>query len=230
MIPAVILAGGFGTRLASVVRDRPKPMADVAGRPFLEHLLDRLQQQGVRRAVLATGHMSEIISGHFGHRYRDIDIQYSHEDEPLGTGGAARQAFAAAGLERALLLNGDTYCTVDLNSLCARHEQADADITLTLISIDDASRYGAVKVDAHGHVIEFLEKSETRTPGLINAGVYVVERRAFDLVPAQHFSFERELLAAHTPQAGFAGHACSASFIDIGVPEDYRRAQTLFAP
>ncbi|MES2884328.1 MAG: nucleotidyltransferase family protein [Pseudomonadota bacterium] len=228
---AVVLAGGFGTRLASVVSDVPKPMAPVAGRPFLERLLDRLIAQGITRVVLAVGHKREVIQNHFGSRYHKLEVLYSIEAKPLGTGGALRQAFEEAGLQRAIALNGDTYCTADLTALSAAHAQAGCAASLTLVPVDDAGRYGAVELDGAGRIAAFHEKNPTALPGLINAGIYALERRVFELAPSvQQFSFEQAVLQAHAATAGFAGHVAEgALFIDIGVPDDYYRAQTLLA-
>lgn len=226
---AIILAGGFGTRLAAVVADVPKPMAPVAGRPFLEHLLDRLLSQGVRRVVLAVGYKHEVIQNHFGSEYRGLEVSYSVETDPLWTGGALRQAFEEAGLVRALALNGDTFCTADLSAFSAAHAKADRACSLTLVPVEDAGRYGAVELDAAGRVSAFREKNPQPAPGLINAGVYALERRVFELAPPEKkFSFEQAVLQAHAASAGFAGFiATDATFIDIGIPEDFYRAQTL---
>lgn len=227
---AVILAGGFGTRLAAVVSEVPKPMAPVAGRPFLERLLDRLIAQGLTRAVLAVGHKREVIQQHFGDRYRNLAIAYSIESEPLGTGGALRQAFEEHQLERALALNGDTYCTADLAALSAAHQAQARAATLTLVPMADAGRYGAVELDGAGRIAAFREKDPAPKPGLINAGIYALDRRVFTLASEKKFSFEQTILQAHAATAGFAGHiAQDALFIDIGVPDDYHRAQTLLA-
>lgn len=228
---AVVLAGGFGTRLASVVSDVPKPMAPVAGKPFLERLLDRLITQGITRVVLAVGHKREVIQNHFGSRYRSLEVLYSIEATPLGTGGALRQAFDEAGLQRAIALNGDTYCTADLAALSAAHAEAGRAGTLTLVPVDEAGRYGAVELDGAGRISAFREKNPAPQAGLINAGIYALERRVFELAPdVQQFSFEQAVLQAHAASAGFAGHiAQGALFIDIGVPDDYHRAQTLLA-
>lgn len=228
---AVILAGGFGTRLAAVVADVPKPMAPVAGRPFLERLLDRLQAQGLRRVVLAVGYRHEIIRGHFGARYRELAIEYSLEQEPLGTGGALRQAFAETGLARAFALNGDTYCDLGLAALEATHVRAPAEVTLALVRVADAARFGAVELDGHGRVRAFREKSAQPAPGLINAGVYMIERSALERAPAAaRFSFEQDVLQPQAGQGSLGGHVVEdALFIDIGVPDDFRRAQQLLA-
>jgi D-glycero-alpha-D-manno-heptose 1-phosphate guanylyltransferase len=229
-LPAIILAGGFGTRLASVVSDRPKPMADIAGKPFLERLLNRLIAQGVTRAVLAVGYKREVIQAHFGNEYRGLPIAYSEEIEPLGTGGAMRKAFDEQKLDFALVLNGDTFCTVELPVLVKTHRHSGAAATLVLLDVDDAGRYGAVELGSDGRISAFREKNPQPAPGLINAGVYALERRVFDLAPADtKFSFETEVLQKSAATARFAGHVTKATFIDIGVPDDYHRAQTLLA-
>lgn len=227
---AVVLAGGFGTRLAAVVSDVPKPMAPVAGRPFLEHLLGNLAAQGVRQVVLATGHKREIIRQHFGARWQGLQVDYAEETTPLGTGGALRAAFEAQGLAEALVLNGDTWCDADLAGLCASHAAGDSLATLTLVAVDDGSRYGQVRV-ADGWVMGFAEKAASAGPALINAGLYAVNRAALEActVPAP-FSFEESVLQARAGERVFRAHlAEGARFIDIGVPDDYRRAQQMLA-
>lgn len=228
---AVILAGGFGTRLASVVSDVPKPMAPVGGRPFLERLLDRLQMQGIRHAVLAVGYRSQIIRSHFGSSRGAMKLCYSEETEPRGTGGALRLAFESQDLQRAIALNGDTWCDVDLRALSRTHAAAGTVATLTLVHQPDASRFGTVEVDERGRVAGFREKRADAGAGLINAGVYALDRSVFDLAPASaRFSFENDVLQARAAEGLFAAHlAQDATFIDIGVPDDYARAQTLLA-
>jgi NDP-sugar pyrophosphorylase family protein len=228
---AVILAGGFGTRLATVVSDVPKPMAPVAGKPFLERLLDRLATAGVRRVVLAVGYKSEVIRHHFGARRGPMEVFYSEEVEPLGTGGAVRLAFESQQVRRAFVLNGDTWCDVDLAALADAHAGAGAVATLTLVQEADASRFGTVRVDAGGRVSGFTEKRPDAGPGLINAGVYVLDSAVFDMAPkTARFSLESDVLQPHAASGAFAAFvAAGARFIDIGVPDDYARAQTLLA-
>lgn len=228
---AVILAGGFGTRLAAVVSDVPKPMAPIAGRPFLERLLDRLASQGIGRAVLAVGYRSQAIRDHFGSGRAGMQLQYSEEPEPLGTGGALRLAFESQDLQQAIALNGDTWCDVELRALSRTHAAARTAATLTLVHQTDASRFGTVEVDDRGRVAGFREKRSDAGPGLINAGVYALDRAVFDLAPAgARFSFENDVLQARAAEGLFAAHvARNATFIDIGVPDDYARAQTLLA-
>ena len=222
---AIVLAGGFGTRLRARVADLPKPMAPVAGRPFLEYLLDRLADAGCQRVVLATGHLSERIEAHFGRRYRELDIAYSHEHTPLGTGGAIVQALHALPAEPTLALNGDSWLELDLADFerwCIHQPEADA---MVLRALPDVSRYGSVRLDGE-RVMAFGEKAGSG-PGVINAGIYWLRRRSFaglDLPTA--FSIENDYFAPHVTQLGWRGYVSHGHFIDIGLPEDYDRAQT----
>ncbi|MDE2370334.1 MAG: nucleotidyltransferase family protein [Burkholderiales bacterium] len=223
---AVILAGGFGTRLRQRVVDLPKPMAPVAGRPFLDYLLDPLAEAGCARAMLATGHLADKIEAHVGHSWRGMAIEYSHEETPLGTGGAVLQAMRRLPDEPTLVLNGDTWIGLDLTAFgtwCDRVPDADA---IVLRRVEDASRYGRVEIDGE-RIVAFGEKSGSG-PGLINAGVYRLRRSTFAryALPAA-FSLESDLFAPHAAELGLRGHVCAGHFIDIGVPEDYDHAQTV---
>lgn len=226
MIPAVVLAGGFGTRLRAVVSDRPKPMALIRGRPFLELLLDRLVGQQVPRIVLAVGFMGEHIRAHFGSAYRGVPVLYSVETEPLGTGGAVRQALQYIDDPEAAVLNGDTWSAFDLRGMLAAHRQAAALLTIGVVRVDDVARYGALDI-VDGRVCAIREKGD-RGPGAINAGVYLFSPAARSLLPQQAaFSLEREFLVARLAQLHPLAHELDAPFIDIGLPEDFERAQSL---
>lgn len=170
---AIILAGGKGTRLGELTRLTPKPMVPVAGHPFLEYLLSEAGRRGVRRVVLSVGHFADQIEAHFGRRWHGIEIDYAHEDSPLGTGGAIALALASVRGERCFVLNGDTIFRVDLPAMLAFHRQHAAQLTLALKPMTDFDRYGTVQIE-NGRVIGFREKSPTRE-GLINGGVYLVE-------------------------------------------------------
>lgn len=227
---AIVLAGGFGTRLQSVVADVPKPMAPVNGRPFLEILLDHLHAQGVPQVWLATGYKHEVIEGHFGSDYRGLPLRYSVEREPLGTGGAILQALGSAGVDRAFVLNGDTHCPVDLSALYGRHLATAALLTLSLVAVEDAGRFGRVETDAEGRVTAFREKAPGGGPGWINAGVYAVERALFESAPSRpRFSFETEVMQPAADHLPVFALPTQAPFIDIGIPSEYARAQELFA-
>jgi D-glycero-alpha-D-manno-heptose 1-phosphate guanylyltransferase len=224
-LQAVVLAGGLGTRLRSVVSDVPKPLAPVAGRPFLHWLLDALDRQGVRQIVLAVGFMAEQVRAAVGERHGRIAVSYSVETEPLGTGGALREALRLLDGE-ALVLNGDTYVQVDFARLMAAHRRANALVTVATVDVDDASRYGTVQV-VDGRIAGFVAAGRSG-PGTINAGVYALSATALHATPAGPFSFERDLLQARLAELAPLAFAAGPAFIDIGTPADYRRAQKFF--
>ena len=221
---AVILAGGFGTRLRARISDVPKPMAPIAGRPFLEFLLDRLEAAGCTRVVLATGYMSEIIEGHFGDRYGSMRVDYSVETTPLGTGGAVLRALRGMPDEPTLVLNGDTWLDMDLRAFADWAQQrAPADVVL-LRRVDDVSRFGSVALDGEC-ITRFGEKSGSG-PGLINAGIYWLHRASFERHAfSETFSLENDFFQSHLAQLDLRGTVTEGEFIDIGLPEDYDRAQ-----
>jgi D-glycero-alpha-D-manno-heptose 1-phosphate guanylyltransferase len=229
MMPAIVLAGGLGTRLRSVSGDVPKPLVSVAGRPFLEYVLDTLQGAGVRTVIMAVSHRWEAISAHFGAAYGDMSLAYSIEEQPLGTGGAILKCFREHHLERALVLNGDTLFRIDIAALVRAHRQRRPLVTMALRRVADASRYGIVSCNRKGRVEAFREKSGDAEPGLINGGIYVIERGAFeDCVPGGAFSFERDFLQVKAIRLRPLGVEYAGYFIDIGVPEDLRRARREF--
>jgi len=227
-LDAIVLAGGLGTRLRAAVPDLPKPLAPVAGLPFLAWVLDHLAAQGVRRAVLAVGYRHEAIRDHFGARHRGMRLAYAVEPRPLGTGGAIRAALAECTTDPVLVVNGDTLFEIDLSPLLARHRAAGRSLTMALCRVPDTARYGRVAV-TDGVVTGFEEKGASG-PGRINAGVYVLSARLFDgyVLPAA-FSFEEELLAPHVAALAPAVHEAEGYFVDIGVPDDYRRARAELA-
>lgn len=223
---AVVLAGGFGTRLRARVTDLPKPMAPVAGRPFLEYVLDRLVNSGVVRVALATGYLSEAIESHFGDAYRGMAIVYSREDSPLGTGGAIAKALRALPPQITLVLNGDTWLDVDLVAFHAWCLQQPTSPGLVLREVPDVSRFGAVTLEGD-RIVAFGEK-QAAGRGYINAGVYglaLAQLEGFGL--PEVFSIETDFFqrCIGTPTA-LRGFPCHGSFIDIGVPEEFDRAQT----
>jgi len=225
---AIVLAGGLGTRLRAEVPDLPKPMAPVAGRPFLEHILDRLGTQGVSRVILSVGFMAEVIIAHFGSSYRTIDLVYAHETEPLGTGGAIRFALTFAKAERVLVLNGDTYLSMDYQALFQACAAKGAALGIVVRMVPDTTRYGHCTV-TDDLLVSFSEK-EGAGPGLINAGVYCLTRETLSMgvdLPAR-FSFEQDFVAARLDKLRPIGFPVDGYFIDIGVPEDFRKAQKDF--
>lgn len=225
---AIVLAGGLGTRLRAAVPDLPKPMAPVAGRPFLEHLMAYWHSQGIERFILSVGYRHEAIESHFGTRYRDATVEYAIETEPLGTGGAV--LLAARGLateQRFLLLNGDTYFAASLRDL---HESAvrwDADWCFSVFRSDDTERYMGMALSTSGQVIS-LRADQATVGQRVNGGVYCVHPRSLRRLEGRfgaRFSLENDFLpAAHASGQRLFALECAGTFIDIGIPADYRRA------
>lgn len=225
---AVILAGGFGTRLRAVVSDRQKTVAEVNGRPFLHYLLDQLVSAGCRQAILCTGYMAGNVQELLGSTHGDMSLAYSVEQEPLGTGGALRLALPLLTSDPVLALNGDSYCDVDLKQFARHHSEQQAPASLVLKNVNDISRYGAVDMTANGDVTRFEEKGTRQGNGLINAGIYLLSRQIIASMPeGTPLSLEREIFPGLIGN-GLQGFACNGKFIDIGVPEDYHAAADFF--
>ncbi len=222
MTEAIVLCGGAGTRLRSVSGDTPKSMVDVAGRPFLEILLEYLGAGGVTRVVLATGVGHDVIADFFGTRWSSLDIAYSREREPLGTGGALAQAIRETSAPSVLAVNGDTYFDVSLAALSALHEAERADVTMALKPLTNFDRYGTVVLDG-ARVTSFVEKRPT-PEGVINGGIYLLRRDIFTSDLPRAFSFERDWLERRLATQRVCGLVQDGYFIDIGIPEDYQRA------
>jgi D-glycero-alpha-D-manno-heptose 1-phosphate guanylyltransferase len=225
-VKAIVLAGGLGTRLARVTGEIPKPMAPIASRPFLAYLLDYLIGQGSETAVLAVSYKWEVIREHFGSVYRGMPLKYSVEDEPLGTGGAIRQALGLIPDDEVVVLNGDTLFRVDLESLAKTHRNSMARLSIALKPVADCGRFGRVELTADGVITNFLEKSAAG-PGWINGGIYMLERRLFSDFPMPaRFSFEQDLVEPNIDRIRPLAFQSDAYFIDMGIPEDYERAQS----
>ena len=224
---AIVLAGGLGTRLRLAVPDLPKPMAPVAGRPFLAWVLDRLVEAGFASAVLAVGYRHEAILDHFGGRYRGLPLYYSVEQTPLGTGGAMRLAAGHLAAGPVFVLNGDSYLALDYGAMLQAHRHARAPMSLAVCSVPDVSRYGALELNGD-RIQSFLEKGRAG-PGFINAGVYLLAPEILQQIPADEpFSFEQQLLVPRVQEIRTVAFLTDGLFIDIGVPEDYAHAQQLF--
>jgi D-glycero-alpha-D-manno-heptose 1-phosphate guanylyltransferase len=239
-VTGAILAGGLGTRLRSVVNDRPKVLATVLGKPFLAYLLDQLAEAGVARVVLLTGYRGEQIQQEFGERYRHLSLDYSLETSPLGTAGALRLALpklfpastpdaTVAGGRSVLVLNGDSYCDADLMLFRAFHEHARADASLVLAQVADTSRFGKVETSPQNRLERFLEKQEAGGAGAINAGIYLINRKLIEEIPeGRAVSIEREMFPQWLRTHTLIGFGCNGSFLDIGTPESYQAAEEFF--
>jgi D-glycero-alpha-D-manno-heptose 1-phosphate guanylyltransferase len=224
---AIILAGGLGTRLRSVVSDVPKPMASIAGNPFLGYLLQFLEAGGVRRVVLAVGYRNEVIRDFFGSRYGAIEIAYSVEEEPLGTGGALQRSLSYLNGPFGFVVNGDTFLRLDYRAMASMIEsEEDTQLVVALRRMADASRYGGVLV-AGGRIQSFSERATTGS-ALVNAGCYLLTRDIFHRYPMPaKFSWERDFLQARVADIQPIAYECDVPFIDIGIPESLADAQTL---
>lgn len=225
---AIVLVGGLGTRLRPLVSDVPKPMAPVAGRPFLAWVLDHLLANRTDRIILAAGYLSERLGEHFGDSWKGAELCYSIESQPLGTGGAVALAMTQVRGPGVHILNGDTYLGYSLSEMEAVASSSDGDFAMALAWVDDVARYGAVEL-AGGLVTGFSEKGRSG-PGFINAGSYYAGPRARAGFPAAgRYSFETEVLRPLAANAMVAAFTDTRDFIDIGIPEDYLRAQQVFA-
>ncbi len=224
MHPVLILAGGFGTRLKSVVPDLPKPLADVNGKPFLWWLLQQLENQGAKDVYLSIGYMHEHIQSYFGAKFNQINLHYIVETEPLGTGGAIMNACQQIPEQEILVLNGDTLAMTDLNDFIKFAKSFASKLFLAVAKVADAGRYGTVIVDGN-QITGFAEKGKAGA-GLINAGIYLLNKSLFnDFNLPQKFSFETDILMKHINSLNLIAYSEVSDFIDIGIPEDYALAQ-----
>ena len=227
-ITAVILAGGLGTRLRPLIKDRQKVMAEIADKPFLEHLLTRLNSQGITKAVLCTGYMAEQVEEYFGNCFGDISLSYSEEQLLLGTAGALRFAQPLIESNPFFVLNGDSFCDADLKDFYASHIARAAKTSMLLVEVDDTRRYGRVDFNGSGKVSSFEEKGATTGPGWINAGIYLLSHEVLNELPkGKNISLEREVFTSLVGSDFYAHCGKVSKFIDIGIPEAVEQAQSL---
>jgi D-glycero-alpha-D-manno-heptose 1-phosphate guanylyltransferase len=224
---AIILAGGFGTRLQEVIKDVPKPMAPINNIPFLDYLLKYLAHYGIKRVVLSVGYLSDKVIMHYGNKFEGMEIVYSVEEEPLGTGGGIRLAMQQCQSYDVLVMNGDSFFKIDLISFASKHSDYIADASLALRKVDDASRYGTITLGEFDKISAFKEKSSQPKPGTINAGIYILGKGNFtEETPAnKSFSIEKDFFEKKLNNLNIYGFTYSGYFIDIGIPEDYKQAQ-----
>lgn len=221
---AIILAGGLGTRLRSMVADIPKCLAPVAGRPFLYYVIEHLLKQGIDKFIFSVGFKYEMIESWLNEEYPLLFAQFAIEHEPLGTGGAIKLACSFATEKNVLVVNGDTLYKLDVKKLDAFHHMCGADCTISLKPMQDFNRYGVVQLNKDHSIASFKEKQQYKE-GLINAGVYAMNVNSFlqeDL--PQKFSFENDYLEKFYLQRKIFGIVQDEYFIDIGIPEDYKKA------
>ena len=227
---AIILCGGAGTRVRSLTSG-PKAMMLVGGRPFLEALLRQLRRWGIQRAVLAVGYGREAIQSHFGSEAFGVEIIYSPEDVPLGTGGALRQASEQVRTTTAIVLNGDSYTAADLDRFMRQHGESNADMSVLVVAPDGRDDCGTVSLDASGRLLAFQEKQLQAGPQYINAGIYLFSRETLLAIPQEgQVSLEKELFPRWLAEGKqIRAVIDAASCHDIGTPERYESAQTVLA-
>lgn len=227
-IPALLLVGGRGTRLSSVVRLTPKPLASVGNKSFLQLLVQQLRRQGIRHLVMCTGYLADQIESEFGDGHGlDIEIEYSKEIQPLGTAGAVKLAQSQLGqASEFLVMNGDSFLEIDLNQFIELHRKHRGLVSMAVVGVEDASRYGTVQVDLDQKVIGFREKAGSSHPGLVNGGVYVFDPSVLEYIPDGPASLEKDVFPRLLSKGVYAQEQ-HGMFIDIGTPEDYARAQQL---
>ena len=218
---AVFLAGGRGTRLQSVVSDRPKPLADINGKPFLYYLLDyTLKYNLIDKIILSIGYKKEMVSDYFGTSFQGIPIVYSLEEEPLGTGGAILNSLKYSDSNEILVFNGDSFFELDLNQFVYQSRQRNRPFSIALSEMENFDRYGSVDFDEN-YIIKFQEK-KFMTKGFINTGIYLLEKNIFkNYSLGSVFSVESDFLQNFTKEIGISYYIQKAFFVDIGIPEDY---------
>ena len=223
---AIILAGGKGVRLQSVINHCPKPMAPIGGKPFLTYVLDHLSSYDVNEIIFSVHHQREHIQQYFKSQYLHMSVRYAIEEEALGTGGAIRHALSIVkSNDPFIVLNGDTLLHLDIKAMIEQHLKQKAQLTMALRSVDDGYRYGKVEVN-HDHVVTHFSEKGQQGAGLINAGFYVIDPHLFSsFTLPQSFSFETEFLMPFVASIKPQAFMTRDYFIDIGIPEDYARAQ-----
>lgn len=223
----IILAGGMGTRLQSVVSDVPKCMAPVAGHPFLYYLITSLIEAGFNHIIFALGYKHEIIEEWIEANAFPINISTVTEDAPLGTGGAVRLALSKAETNEIFVLNGDTFFGVRYPEMLSLHKSTQSAVTVALKRMKKFDRYGVVDIELPTSRILCFNEKQYCESGLINGGVYLINRHELDNFPMK-FSLEKDFFETAVRTSTLSGYISEGYFIDIGIPEDYERAQTDF--
>lgn len=225
-VTTVILAGGLGTRLGSLIKNKPKVLVKIKDHPFLEYLLHQLDQAGLKKVVLCTGYLGDQIEKTFGQRYKNLHLYYSRELTPLGTAGSLRYSLHHISSKTVLAMNGDSFCDVDFKKFWQFHVSKKTKASLVLAKISDAKQSGNVKLRRNDSVVQFQEKTR-KGPGLVNAGIYLIDKTLIKEIPEGKLSLEMDIFPTWIGR-GFYGYGVD-SFIDIGTPESLQRAQQFFA-
>lgn len=228
-ITVAILAGGKGTRLSSVMPDQQKVVSKVKEHPFLEYILSQLDKAGFKDVVICTGYLGDQVEIAFGDNYQNLSLSYSREVSALGTAGSLRKAFPLLNSETVLVMNGDSFCEVGFKRFWQFHLDKNSNASLVLTSVSDTSSYGKVELSNDNSIISFQEKKAGSGAGLINAGIYLINKSLFAEIPEnKEISIEKEVFPKWIGR-GFYGYRGSNNFIDIGKPENYAKAEEFFA-
>ena len=227
MREAIVLVGGRGTRLKSISGETPKPLVEVGGKPFVYWILEQLQDQGFERVILATGYRADVFESLLtADAFSGMEIVFSVEETPLGTGGAIRKAMELVQSDSFCVLNGDSFCATSFDKLISYSQQRDADLCVVAAKVDDVSRFGQIHFSDSGKVSSLTEKGGVGS-GYINSGIYYFSKTLLSsFAPDTVFSFESEILEKIS--SGFYAMASEGYFIDIGIPEDYAKANSHF--
>jgi NDP-sugar pyrophosphorylase family protein len=220
---AIILAGGEGKRLRPVINDIPKPMAPIKGKPFLEYIILQLKSQNLKDIIISTGYKGSIIKNYFqdGGNW-DLNIEYSEEDKPLGTGGALRKAGKLIDDDQFIVMNGDSYFDIEFKQLISFHEDKQAVTTIGLAYVETLERYGHVEIGNYGEITKFTEKGNSVSAGHVNGGIYILNSELINKIPLAQVSLEAEVFP-DLINKGLFGVKFKSFFIDIGKPEEYER-------
>ena len=227
-VTTIILAGGLGTRLSKVVSDRPKVMADIKGKPFITYLLDQLSEANVEHVIISTGYMADVVENTIGDIYKSLHLRYLKEENPRGTAGGLKFAGQAVNTEYCLVINGDSYTEFDPISFFMVHKQKNANITILVKAVEDTARFGAVQMNEQNEIIKFIEKDSGGGPGLINAGVYMLNTSTILKISKKYPSSLEYDFFPRMVGKGICGYETKGKSIDIGTPESYAEAEKFF--
>ncbi len=229
IITAVILAGGMGTRLRPVVSDRPKILAEIHGRPFITFILDQIAMVGgISDVILCTGYMADAVRSTLGNTYKELNILYSEEKSPLGTGGALRHSLPKIRSKYALIMNGDSYTECNLEEYVQWFFEQDIKASLLITEVEDGDRFGKVEIAHNGMVRAFREKEVGLGGGWINAGVYILKTSLINTIPeGVPYSIEQDFFPKLT-EGILYGYRVQSPFLDIGTPESFAMAGDFF--
>ena len=228
-ITPVILIGGLGTRLQPVVKDRPKGIAEVGGKPFIYYLLKQLEIHNFKTVLLCTGYMSSAIEESLSLLTSQVKIEYSKESTPLGTAGALRNALPKISTDNLMVMNGDSFCDIDMHELLLKSSISKADCMMTLTKVKNSCRYGSVHINDQGFVTKFSSRPEESGENIINAGIYIFRKSLIESIPPKtHRSLENDFLPKWSEEGRIAYFIHNGRFIDIGTPNSYIESQSFF--